>query len=78
MRTQCNMKTDLKRSISPSNMEIESVSEDYVDGPKRPSNSVPNIQLPSTFNERGLVKMTLDSVGGHLGVLIKTYTRRHS
>ena len=64
--------------VSPSNIEIESVSEDDVDGPKRPSNSVPNIQLPSTFNERGLIKMTLDSVGGHLGVLIKTYTRRHS
>jgi hypothetical protein len=63
-------------TTSPSSAEKMETSEDEVDGPK--SINVTNLQLPSPIHDRGLVKMTLGSFGGHLGVLIKTYTRRHS
>ena len=65
-------------TTSPSNTEIMETSVDEVDGSKKKNVDVPNLQLPSPIHDRGLVKMTIDSFGGHLGVLIKTYTRRHS
>ena len=65
-------------TTSPSSAENMETSVDEVDGSKKKNINVTNLQLPSPIHDRGLVKMTLDSFGGHLGVLIKTYTRRHS
>ena len=65
-------------TTSPSNTEKMDTSVDEVDGSKPKNINMTNLQLPSPIHDRGLVKMTIDSFGGHLGVLIKTYTRRHS
>ena len=68
----------ISEAASPTSNEFMSACEDEVDGSKGHATVVTNLQLPSSINDRGLVKMTLDSMGGHLGVLLKTYTRRHS
>ena len=63
---------------SPTSADGLSTSEDEVDGSKISGLNEAALKLPSSINDQGLVKMTLGSVSVHLGVLIKTYTRRHS
>jgi len=63
---------------SPATKDDLSASQDEVDGLKMLGVNEPSLKLPSSINDQGLVKMTLGSVTVHLGVLIKTYTRRHS
>ena len=63
---------------SPTSADGLSDSVDEVDGSKIVGINETSLKLPSSINDQGLVKMTLGSVSVHLGVLIKTYTRRHS
>ena len=54
------------------------MSEDEVDGIKTNNASASSLQLPASINDKGLFRMTIESFGDHLAVLMKTYTRRHS
>ena len=65
-------------SSSPTNPDNTLTFEDEVDGVAGENKQITNLQLPSSINDKGLFKITLDSFGEHLGVLMKTYTRRHS
>jgi len=68
----------ISETTSPTCIDALSTSEDEADGVKSIDTNEAALKLPSSINDQGLVKMTLGSVSVHLGVLIKTYTRRHS
>ena len=73
-------------SVSTSNSELFSsinsddilTSEDEVDGSPRGNKRDTTLRLPVSISDRGLLKVTLNSFGEHIAVLIKTYTRRHA
>jgi hypothetical protein len=74
----CSSPSEAPSPFNPDN--ILPSEEDEVDGLTSSANRnvTTSLQLPASINDRGLFKITLDSFGEHLGVLIKTYTRRHS